>query len=261
MLNQNYPRPSVDTSTPGSWIGAKLSQDSKYISNIYKGTGYSSETFADPTVYQKWSAQLASNLSNYIWLLNHPGCPEQLLAQLKTGTIMTACGKFLEKCLLFSRALERDELATPLTATERRQITDQNFVTVRRVISFVSLVASRDLERGGSSLLESLKASGLLGTNFSAVFAACLFNPDSIGNEELLKSGDETKQLKDELETGLKVVKKLPSNVLQHFGKVLRDTITANSLIPMTPSLNLKGTTTKVSLISHCLQTVKLASN
>ncbi|KAG0293742.1 hypothetical protein BGZ96_002384 [Linnemannia gamsii] len=228
-------------STPGSWIGSKLSQNPKYISNIYKGSAYSSETFADPTVYQKWSAQLASNLSNYIWLLNHPGSSEQLLTQLKTGTIMTACGKFLEKCLLFSRALERDELATPLTATERRQITDQNFITVRRVISFVSLVASRDLDRGGSSLVEGLKASGLLGTNFSAVFAACLFNPDSIGNEELLKSRDETKQLKSELETGLKVVKKLPSNVLQHFGKVLRDTISANSLIPLVPSLNLKG--------------------
>lgn len=175
---------------------------------------------------------------------------------------MTASGKFLEKCLLFSRALERDELATPLTATERRQITDQNFVTVRRVISFVSLVATRDLERGGGLLVDSLKASGLLGTNFSAVFAACLFNPDSIGNEELLKSGVETKQLKNELETGLKVVKKLPSNVLQHFGKVLRDTIAANSLIPMAPSLNLKGTTTsRISLIAHCLETVKLASN
>lgn len=154
---------------------------------------------------------------------------------------MTACGKFLEKCLRFSRALERDELATPLTATERRQITDQNFITVRRVISFVSLVASRDSERGGSSLVESLKASGLLGTNFSAVFAACLFNPDSIGNEELLKSGDETRQLKSELETGLKVVKKLPSNILQHFSKGLREMITVNSLIPLAPSLNLKG--------------------
>ncbi|KAF9155537.1 hypothetical protein BG015_009513 [Linnemannia schmuckeri] len=241
MLFDSFVKLLPYASSPGLWIGAKLSQDPKYISNIYKGAGYSSETFADPTVYQKWSAQLASNLSNYIWLLNHPGSSEQLLAQLKTGTIMTACGKFLEKCLLFSRALERDELATPLTATERRQITDQNFVTVRRVISFVSLVASRDLERGGSSLVEGLKTSGLLGTNFSAVFAACLFNPDSIGNEELLKSENETKQLKGELETGLKVIKKLPSNVLQHFGKVLRDTILANSLIPLVPSLNLKG--------------------
>jgi DNA-dependent protein kinase catalytic subunit len=192
-------------------------------------------------VYQKWSAQLASNLSNYIWLLKHPGSSDQLLAQLKSGTIMTACGKFLEKCLLFSRALERDELATPLTATERRHITDQNFVTVRRVISFVSLIASRDLERGESSLVEGLKASGLLGTNFSAVFAACLFNPDSIGNEELLKSDDEMMQLKTELEAGLKVVKRLPSNVLHHFSKVLRDMITAGSLIPLGPAPNLKG--------------------
>ncbi|KAF9909938.1 hypothetical protein EC991_007741 [Linnemannia zychae] len=241
MLFDSFVKLLPNTSTPGSWIGAKLSQDPTFISSLYKGTLYSSETFADPSMYQKWSAQLASNLANYIWLLNHPGSPEQLLAQLKSGTVMTACGKFLEKCLLFSRALERDELATPLTATERRHITDQNFVTVRRVISFVSLIASRDLERGGSSLVEALKASGLLGTNFSVVFAACLFNPDSIGNEELLKSGDETRQLKTELETGLKVVKKLPSSILQHFCKVLRDTITSSSLIPLAPSPNLKG--------------------
>ncbi|KAG0205959.1 hypothetical protein BGX33_007637 [Mortierella sp. NVP41] len=241
MLFDSFVKLLPHTPTPGSWIGAKLSQDPVFITNLYKGPGYSSETFADPALYHRWSCQLASSLSNYIWLLNHPGSPEQLLAQLKTGTIMTVCGKFLEKCLLFSRALERDEMSTPLTASERRQITDQNFVTVRKMIAFVSLVASRDIERGGVSLVESLKASGLLGTNFSAVFAACLFNPDSIGNEELLKGGDETKQLQVELETGLKIVKKLPSNVLQNFGKVLRDTIAVNSLIPLAPSPNLKG--------------------
>ncbi|KAF9135211.1 hypothetical protein BGW39_004143 [Mortierella sp. 14UC] len=248
MLFDSFVKLLPHTSTSGSWIGAKLSQDPKFISNLYKGTGYNSETFADPSMYQKWSAQLASNLSNYIWLLNHPGSSEQIIAQLKSGTIMTACGKFLEKCLLFSRALERDELATPLTATERRHITDQNFVTVRRVISFVSLVASRDLECGGSSLVEGLKASGLLGTNFSAVFAVCLFNPDNIGNEELLKSGDETKQLKTELEAGLKVVKRLPSSVLQHFSKVLRDTITAGRRDPVKCKAALDG----IELVQKC---------
>ncbi|KAF9934906.1 hypothetical protein FBU30_010173 [Linnemannia zychae] len=241
MLFDSFVKLLPPLSTPGAWISAKLSKDSKFISNLYKGIEYRSETFSDPMVYQRWCAQLASNLCNYIWLLNHPGNSEQLLIQIKSGPMMTACGKFLEKCLLFSRALERDELKTPLTATERRQITDQNFVTVRRVISFVSLIATRDLERGGSSLIESLKASGLLGTNFSAVFAACLFNPDSIGNEELLKSGDEKKQLKKELESGLMVVKKLPSVVLQHFSKILRDTITTGNLIPLAPSPNLKG--------------------
>ncbi|KAF9205542.1 hypothetical protein BGZ49_003876 [Haplosporangium sp. Z 27] len=220
-------------STPGAWIGLKLSQNPTFLTSIYKGATQTAETFSQPAAYQKWCSQLATTLSNYIWLLNHAGSSELLISQLKTTTIFATCTKFLEKCLLCSRRFTQGQMKMPLTPLERRQIMDQNFNTVRKVISFVSLVVTRDLDRGDGGMVEHLKVSGLLGIEFSEVFAACLFNPDSIGNDELLKSEEEVAALRSELEMGMNMLSRLPSDISNNFGEVLMNSIASCDLTPL----------------------------
>ncbi|KAF8937820.1 hypothetical protein BGZ58_002088 [Dissophora ornata] len=227
--------------TPGAWISSKLSRDPGFLAYICAGTEHTSETFSQPLAYQKWCSHLASALSNYIWLLNHSGNSEALISQLKTASILATSAKFMEKCLLFSRALARDQISVPLTALERRHIMDQNFLTVRDVISFISLVTAKDLDRGDGTLIEKIKTSGLLGLKFFTLFATCLFNPDSIGSDELLKSEKETKVLRSEFETGLKVLHRLPADIVRSFGVVLMDTISSGDLIPLATSADTKG--------------------
>ncbi|KAF9360792.1 hypothetical protein BGX26_007743 [Mortierella sp. AD094] len=213
--------------------------DQKYHKTL--GATYSAETLSQPVAYQKWCSQLATVLSNYIWLLNHPGSSELLMTQLKSTTIFTSSAKFMETCLSFSRILAQGQMTVPLTPLERRQVMDQNFITVRKVISFVSLVVTRDLDRGNGTMVEHLKASGLLGSKFFEVFAACLFNPDSIGNDELLKSEEEAKVLKGELEVGLVMLHRLSSDVSRSFGEVLMGTIASGDLIPLAISPGANG--------------------
>ncbi|KAG0024840.1 hypothetical protein BGZ80_003699 [Entomortierella chlamydospora] len=228
-------------STPGAWIGAKISQNSAFLSTVYSGAVYNAETLSQPIAYQKWCSQLATLLSNYIWLLNHPGNSELLMTQLKSTTIFTSSAKFLETCLSFSRALVQGQMAMPLTPLERRQAMDQNFITVRKVISFVSLVVTRGSDRGSGAMVEHLKASGVIGSKFFEVFAACLFNPDSIGDDELLKSEEEAKVLKGELEIGLVMLHRLSPDVSRSFGEVLMGTIASGDLIPLAISPGANG--------------------
>ncbi|KAG0369575.1 hypothetical protein BGZ54_009551 [Gamsiella multidivaricata] len=227
--------------TPGAWIGSKLSQDPVFLFSIYNGADFASGTFSQPDAYQRWCCQLASTLSNYVWLLNHPGSSELLMTQLTKASILVISAKFADKCLLFTRTLARNQATTPLTASERRQIMDQNFVTARGVISFVSLIISRDLDRGSGALAAQLKNSGLFGPKFFAVFAACLFNPDSIGNDELLKSEEETKALRSELERALKAFQRLSADLVRPFGEALMETISSEDLIPLAVSPDIKG--------------------
>ncbi|KAG0303333.1 hypothetical protein BGZ98_006787, partial [Dissophora globulifera] len=227
--------------SPGKWIDTRLSQDPQLLTSICSGIAYSSETFSQPSAYQKWCSHLASALSTFIWLLSHRGGSDALVAQIKGTTILSTSAKFVDKCLIYTRALARDQITTPLTALERRQIMDQNFATIRKVIAFVALLVSRDLDRKSSEMIEQLKLSGLLGPKFFTAIAACLFNPDSIGNDELLKSEKEVSTLRSELETGLNALRRLPSDLVQGLGNVLMDTITSGDLIPLAASPDIKG--------------------
>ncbi|KAG0254733.1 hypothetical protein BG011_005543 [Mortierella polycephala] len=235
------------TYTPGSWMATGLSRDPGFLDSIYSGAAYSSETFSHPAAYQKWCTQLASVLSNYIWLLNQSGNSDLLIVQLKNAPLLASSAKFLAKCILFSRVLAQGRLSTPLTAMERRQIMDQNFVTARKVISFVSLMVTHDMDRGDGTLIEVLKTTNLLGPKFYSVLAACLLNPDSIGNDELLKNEAETKSLRTELETGLRALNKLPTDSLASFGSALMETITTGDLIPLALSPDVEGSSRKAS--------------
>ncbi|KAF9401271.1 hypothetical protein BGX21_002182 [Mortierella sp. AD011] len=228
-------------STPGAWIGSKISQNSAFLSSVYNGAIYNAETLWQPIAYQKWCSQLATLLSNYIWLLNHPGSSELLMTQLKSTTIFTSSAKFLETCLSFSRSLVQDQMTVPLTPSERRQAMDQNFITVRKVISFVSLVVTRDSDRGNGAMVEHLQVSSVIGSKFFEVFAACLFNPDSIGDDELLKSEEEAKVLKGELEIGLVMLHRLSPDISRSFGEVLMGTIASGDLIPLAISPGANG--------------------
>ncbi|KAF9955057.1 hypothetical protein BGZ72_004086 [Mortierella alpina] len=164
-----------------------------------------------------------------------------LVTQLKKTTVFTTAAKFLEKCLLFSRALARNQMTAPLTASERMQIMDQNFYTARKVFSFVSRLISRSTDRGEESLVQELKSSGLLGSKLFSVFAVCLFNPDSIGNDELLKSEEEKLALNRELETSLKSFSKLSATDVRSFGSELMEVISSDDLNPLTVSPGIKG--------------------
>ena len=118
---------------------------------------------------------------------------------------------------------------------------DQNFITVKRVIFFITLIASRHLDHGDSSSLKQLLTSETIGLDFFRVFAACLFNPDSIGNDELLKSDEEIKVWRDELEASLKVFKSLPEKNLISLGTIMMEVITSDDLIPLTLSADTRG--------------------
>ncbi|KAF9986247.1 hypothetical protein BGZ75_002051 [Mortierella antarctica] len=227
--------------TPGSWIGSKLSLDPTFLSSTYAVVQHSSGTFSQPTMYQRWCSQLASTLTNCIWLLSHQGSSDLLVTQLEKTMVFAAVAKFLEKCLLFSKALAKNQMATPLTASERMQIMDQNFLTARKVFSFVSRLVSRSIDRGERSLVQELKSSGLLGSKLFSVFAMCLFNPDSIGNDELLKSEEEKTALNRELEASLKSFSKLSADDVRSFGSELMDTISSDDLNPLAVSPDIKG--------------------
>ncbi|KAF9965129.1 hypothetical protein BGZ70_005357 [Mortierella alpina] len=203
LLPQNY--------TPGAWIGSKLSLDPTFLLSTYPVVQHNSETFSQPTMYRKWCSQLASTTTNCSWLLNHQGSSDLVVAQLKKTMVFAVAAKFLEKCLLFSRALARNQMTTPLTASERMQIMDQNFFTARKVFSFVSRLISRSADRDDGSLVYELKSSGLLGPQLFSVFAVCLFDPDAIGSDELLKSEEEKMALSREFEASLKAFIKLPA--------------------------------------------------
>ncbi|KAF9184663.1 hypothetical protein BGZ51_003206 [Haplosporangium sp. Z 767] len=137
---------------------------------------------------------------------------------------------------------------------------DLNFVTARKVISFVSLMVIRNMDRGDGTLIEVLKTTTLLGPNFYLVLAACLLNPDSIGNDELLKNEAETKSLRTELETALRALNKLPADSLASFGSALMETITSGDLIPLALSpdvegqdpVKCKGVIDGLELVQHC---------
>ncbi|KAF9937669.1 hypothetical protein BGZ67_001000 [Mortierella alpina] len=227
--------------TPGSWIGSKLSLDPTFLSSTYAVVQHSSGTFSQPTMYQRWCSQLASTLTNCIWLLSHQGSSDLLVTQLEKTMVFAAVAKFLEKCLLFSKALAKNQMTTPLTASERMQIMDQNFLTARKVFSFVSRLVSRSIDRGERSLVQELKSSGLLGSKLFSVFAVCLFNPDSIGNDELLKSEEEKTALNRELEASLKSFSKLSADDVRSFGSELMDTISSDDLNPLAVSPDIKG--------------------
>ncbi|KAF9585083.1 hypothetical protein BGW38_003973, partial [Lunasporangiospora selenospora] len=226
----------------GVWVEVKVKQNPSYLSSIYTVVDPTAETFSQPMLYYKWCVHLAAVLSNYIWLLQHPGSSVTLLEHLKKATIFVVAGKFTEKCFLFSESLARGtQLSTPLTATERRRVMDQNFVTARKAIGFASLVVSKGLERNDNSLVETLGGAGLLGTKFFSVFASCLFNPDSIGNDELLKSDSEVLTLRIELKVALKTFHKLPGGITKFLGKVLMDTISSGDLAPLSVSPEFGG--------------------
>ncbi|KAG0050163.1 hypothetical protein BGZ83_005055 [Gryganskiella cystojenkinii] len=229
------------TSTPGAWIGSRLSENSNFLPTIYSAAESSPETFTQPASYKKWCALLASTLSNYSWLLNHTGSSDRLASYLIKSPVLKAAREFLDHSINFTRDLARNESTAPLTAQERRQIMDQNFITVKRAISFVTLIASRHLDHGDSSLMKQLVASETIGSDFYRVFAVCLFNPDSIGNDELLKSDEEIKVWRDELESTLKVFKSLPENNLMALGQVMMEVITSDDLIPLAMSADTRG--------------------
>ncbi|KAG0234361.1 hypothetical protein BGX31_004586 [Mortierella sp. GBA43] len=232
LLFDSFVKLLPDTPTPGGWITSKLSRNPGFLKSIYDSATVSPEAFSQPMLYQKWCSQIASTFSNFIWLLNHPGSSDLLMTQLMASPMLSNSAKFLEQCLSFSKFLARDQLSTPLTASERRQIMDQNFQTSRKVISFTLLVASKEKERGNAGSLEQLRTCGLLGSKLFKVFSACLFNPDSIGNDELLKSEEETKSLKNELETGLGIIRKLPADLKSSFGNTLRDILSSQGMDP-----------------------------
>ncbi|KAF9439193.1 hypothetical protein BGZ76_009365 [Entomortierella beljakovae] len=227
--------------TPGSWIGSKISRNAEFLSPVISGASFSAEALSQPLAYLRCCSQLATLLSNCIWLLNHPGSSDLLLTQLRNTTIFQASAKFLSRCLHFSRAIAQDQMTVSLTPLERRQVMDQNFVAIRKVISFVSLVVVRDLDKGSRALIEHLKDTDLLGSDFYEVLAICILNPDSIGNDELLKSEEETKALRSELEVGLKMLNRLPSETTSLFGGVLMDTIASGDLIPLAISPDTSG--------------------
>jgi len=232
------------TPAPGAWIGTNVKENPNFLSAIYSVPEFSSQPIDRPIAFQKWCAQLASTLSNYCWLLGHSESTDRLVVTLvKSSPVLKAAKQFLETCLEFTRAITRGggSLATMLTAQERRQIMDQNFITVRKLIVFVTLVSSRRLDRGDKALMDHLLSSKILGTLFFEVFATCTFMPDSIGNDELLKSELETKVWRDELETALKVFKQLPEDSLAELGNIMMNTISYNDLVPLAISMDSKG--------------------
>ncbi|CAO3567705.1 unnamed protein product [Mortierella alpina] len=233
LLPQNH--------TPGSWIGSKLSLEPAFLLSTYPVVQPNSETFSQPTLYRRWCSQLASTITNYNWLLSHPGSSDLVVAQLMRTTVFAVAAKFLKKCLLFSKALAKNQMATPLTASERMQIMDQNFFTARKVFSFVSRLISRSAGRDEGSLIQELKSSGLLGPQLFSVFAVCLFDPDNIGNDELLKSEDEKMALSNELEASLKAFSKLTADDVRSCGSVLMDTISSHDMNPLAVSPDIKG--------------------
>ncbi|KAF9360313.1 hypothetical protein BGX34_007846, partial [Mortierella sp. NVP85] len=241
LLFDSFVKLLPGTPTPAAWISSELSKNPAYLATVYDGAEHNSETFSQPTIYQKWCSQLASTLSSYIWLLQHPGSTEQLTTSLMKTTVLPASAKFLDNCLSFSKAMTGGQMSIPLTASERRQIMDQNFKTARRVISFVSLIVSRETDRENGPLVEQLKTHGLIGSKLFKILAACLFNPDSIGNEGLLASEEETKLLRGELETGLKAIATLSSDLVLSFGKILMHTISSQDMNPQVVSPENKG--------------------
>ncbi|GJJ77035.1 DNA-dependent protein kinase catalytic subunit [Entomortierella parvispora] len=232
------------TPAPGAWIGTNVKENPSFLSAIYSVPEFSSQPIDRPIAFQKWCAQLASTLSNYSWLLNHSESADRMAVTLvKSSPVLKASKQFLETCLEFTRALTRGDatLTTTLTAQERRQIMDQNFITVRKLIVFVTRVSSRRLDRGDKSFMDHLLSSKILGSAFFEVFAACMFMPDSIGNDELLKSENETKVWRDELESALKVFKQLPEDSLAELGKIMMNTISYNDLVPLAISMDSRG--------------------
>lgn len=190
--------------------------------------------FAVPESYQAWCAQLASVLTNYTWLLQQAGNSERLTEYLKTNPILTLTSKFLEKCLLLTEnILSPAYTETVLTSFERRKVREQNFFTVKKTVAFVTTLISKDTN---GSIVQCLQESGLLGTQFYTVFATCLLDPDSIGNDELLRSEDEIKALSVEMEFALRTLGKQSTTVLRELGQALANTIFSGDLDPLTLS-------------------------
>ncbi|KAF9390467.1 hypothetical protein CPB97_009177 [Podila verticillata] len=222
------------SSSTGAWIAAKLHRDPKFLSTIYSGPDKDSKVFAVPESYQAWCAQLASVLTNYTWLLQQAGNSERLTEYLKTNPILTLTSKFLEKCLLLTEnILSPAYTETVLTSFERRKVREQNFFTVKKTVAFVTTLISKDTN---GSIVQCLQESGLLGTQFYTVFATCLLDPDSIGNDELLRSEDEIKALSVEMEFALRTLGKQSTTVLRELGQALANTIFSGDLDPLTLS-------------------------
>ncbi|KAG0357941.1 hypothetical protein BG005_002930 [Podila minutissima] len=222
------------SSSTGAWIAARLQRDPKFLSTIYSGPERDSKTFTVPESYQAWCSQLASILTNYTWLLQHTGNSERLTEHLKASPILALTSKFLEKCLLLTEnILSQEHKETALTPQERRKIREQNFITVRKSIAFFTALISKDTN---GSLVQCLQESHLLGTQFYTVFATCLFDPDSIGNDELLKSEDEIQALSAEMQSALWTLGKQSTTVLRELGKALASTIFSEDLNPLTLS-------------------------
>lgn len=225
---------AIGSTSTGAWIAARLQRDPKFLSTIYSGPDSDSKTFTVPESYQAWCAQLASILTNYTWLLQQSGNSDRLMEHFKASPILSLTSKFLEKCLLLTEnILSQENMETALTPYERKKIREQNFVTVRKSIAFVTALMSKDTN---SSLVQYLQESHLLGTQFYTVFATCLFDPDSIGNDELLKSEDEIKALSAEMESALWTLGKQSTAVLRELGKALAGTIFSEDLNPLTLS-------------------------
>ncbi|KAF8935223.1 hypothetical protein BGZ52_000691 [Haplosporangium bisporale] len=223
-----------DSSSTGAWIAAKLHRDPKFLSTIYSGPDKDSKVFAVPESYQAWCTQLASVLTNYTWLLQQAGNSERLTEYLKTSPILALTSKFLEKCLLLTEnILSPAYTETVLTSFERRRVREHNFFTVRKTVAFVSTLISKDTN---GSIVQCLQESGLLGTQFYTVFATCLFDPDSIGNDELLRSEDEIIALSVEMEFALRTLGKQSTAVLRELGQALANTIFSGDLDPLTLS-------------------------
>ncbi|KAG0339299.1 hypothetical protein BG004_006877 [Podila humilis] len=222
------------SSGSGGWIGSKMNQDSKYLSTIYHEPKMDSSTFSSSTLYQAWCSELASTLTNYTWLLNQSGTAPLLLEHLQISPILRATAELFDRCLIFTEAyLSGIQEGPVFTPSERRQLMEQNFCTVRKAVAFVSTFLYKD---ASGSVLQCLQDVNLVGPRFFNVLATCLFDPDSIGNDELLKSENEIKALSAELEFALRTLGKQPTSLLHSLGKALADTIFSDELNPLTLS-------------------------
>ncbi|KAF9419367.1 hypothetical protein BGZ94_009435, partial [Podila epigama] len=219
-----------------AWISARLQKEPTFITDIYSGPEKRNKMYSTFDLYQAWCAELASMMTNYTWLLSQTGNSDKLQEQLMASPVIETIAKFMKRCLWFTESnLSGDVKGTPLTPLERRRIMDHNFATIRKMITFVATLSSKDTD---GALVRRLQEAELLGPKFYNVFATCLFDPDSIGNDELLKSESEIVVLASELEFGLRAFGKVPNGgIIRELGKSLHSTLVSEALNPLTLSL------------------------
>ncbi|KAG0036957.1 hypothetical protein BGZ82_003406 [Podila clonocystis] len=241
-LLDNFIKLLPGSSSTGTWVEARLERDPKFLSKIYNTLDWEGKTFTGPASYHAWCAQLASILTNYTQMLQQTGTSDHLMKHLKASPILALTVKFLEKCLLLTEnVLSQQHKETTLTSQERRKFQQQNFVTARKSIAFVTALISKDKD---GSIVHCLQESHLLSGQFYTVFATCLFEPHRFGYDSLL-SEEEIKTFSEELQSVLETLKAAAetktvkdAKITQELGQKMRGYLFREDLSPLLISID-----------------------